>query len=70
MTDSGSSGGQAPVDLVVRDTLCVATMDDGLEIPGGWVAVDGGLVVAVGLAGTEPAADKVVRPGTASSRRA
>jgi len=53
--------GTEPVDLVVRDTLCVATMDDGLEIDGGWVAVDGGFVVAVGPPGHEPAADKVVR---------
>ena len=60
MSPAGDVGPE-PVDLVVRDTLCVATMDDGLEIDGGWVAVDGGLVVAVGAPGDEPAADKEVR---------
>jgi cytosine/adenosine deaminase-related metal-dependent hydrolase len=36
-------------------------MDDGLEIPGGWVAIDQGLVVGVGPPGTEPAGTKVIR---------
>ncbi len=60
MSPAGAVGTE-PVDLVVRDTLCVATMDDGVEIEGGWVAVDDGFVVAVGPPGDEPAADKVVR---------
>jgi cytosine/adenosine deaminase-related metal-dependent hydrolase len=50
-----------PFDLVVRDSLCVATMDEGVEIPGGWVAVDQGFVVAVGGPGFEPEGRKVVR---------
>ncbi|HEC11327.1 MAG TPA: 8-oxoguanine deaminase [Acidimicrobiales bacterium] len=45
------------VDLVVRGAELLATVDgDRTEIPGGWVAVDGGLVVGVGGPGTEPAA--------------
>ena len=49
----------APVDLVVQDSLCVATMA-GEEIAGGWVAIDGGFVVAVGGPGTEPRGRKVI----------
>jgi len=60
MSPAGDVGPE-PMDLVVRDTLSVVTMDDGLEIDGGWVAVDDGVVVAVGPPGDEPAADKVVR---------
>lgn len=50
------------VDLVVRDALMVATMDETRrELPGGWVAVHDGLVAAVG-ASTDPVpdADQVV----------
>jgi cytosine/adenosine deaminase-related metal-dependent hydrolase len=59
--DSPGSSPTISLDLVVRDTLCVATMDDGLEIPGGWVAVHDGVVVAVGPPGSEPSATKVIR---------
>jgi cytosine/adenosine deaminase-related metal-dependent hydrolase len=52
---------RAPVDLVVRDALCVATMDGGTEIPGGWVAVDAGVVVAVGAPGSEPRGRREIR---------
>jgi cytosine/adenosine deaminase-related metal-dependent hydrolase len=39
----------APVDLVVADAELLVTMDgDGREIAGGWVAIDGGMVVGVG----------------------
>ena len=53
----------APVtraDLLVRGATLVATCDDaGTEIPGGWVAVRGGVVVEVG-AGPEPEATEVL----------
>ena len=38
-----------PVDLLIEDAWLVATMDDQRrELAGGWVAIDGGFVVAVG----------------------
>ncbi|WP_250279177.1 8-oxoguanine deaminase [Frankia sp. Cppng1_Ct_nod] len=41
-----------PVDLLVRGAELVATVDDRRrELPGGWVAVSGGLVSAVGGSG-------------------
>ena len=41
-------------DLIVRNALLVATVDGARrELPGGWVAVDGGLIAAVG-ASTDP----------------
>ncbi|WP_405764535.1 hypothetical protein [Streptomyces sp. NBC_01538] len=43
------------VELLVRDAELLV-VDDAREIPGGWVAVDGGRVTAVGAAGTEPEA--------------
>jgi 8-oxoguanine deaminase len=53
--------GPAPVaDLVVRDSACVVTMDGGPELPGGWVAIAEGFVVAVGRPGSEPAARRVL----------
>ena len=43
------------VDLVIRDADLVVTMDDArTELPGGWVAIDAGVVVSTGPAGTEP----------------
>jgi cytosine/adenosine deaminase-related metal-dependent hydrolase len=56
---------QAPgtVDLLVDGALLVATCDEQRrELPGGWVAIDGGLVVAVG-AGDEahPPARRTLR---------
>src|SRR6201995_5623854 len=42
-------------DLLVRNARLVATCDDdGRELPGGWVAITGGLVSGVGSA-TDPA---------------
>jgi len=55
---------RGPVDLLVEHATLVATVDENRrEIPGGWVAVDNGLVSAVGGPGAEP------RPGTASTPR-
>ncbi|MCU4184492.1 8-oxoguanine deaminase [Acidiferrimicrobium sp. IK] len=49
--------GPAPADLVVRDSLLVATVDDHRrEIPGGWVAVTGGLISGLGGPGDPPPA--------------
>ncbi|MEZ5171181.1 MAG: 8-oxoguanine deaminase [Acidimicrobiia bacterium] len=48
----------APVDLVITGAELVATLDeDRTELPGGWVALDGGRVAAVGAPGTEPPAE-------------
>ncbi len=44
------------VDLLVHSAVRVVTMDDGLEIDGGWVAISDGAVVAVGAPGDEPPA--------------
>jgi cytosine/adenosine deaminase-related metal-dependent hydrolase len=59
-----------PADLVVSGAACVATMDVGRrELAGGWVAITGGLVSAVGTgapppaAGTLDAAGCLVTPG-------
>ena len=41
-------------DLLVRDAELLVTMT-GEEIAGGWVAISGGMVDAVGVPGTEPA---------------
>jgi 8-oxoguanine deaminase len=61
VTETMTGAGALPVDLLVRDALCVATMDEGREIAGGWVAITGGLVVGVGPPGSEPEATTVVR---------
>jgi hypothetical protein len=54
--------GVPEADLLVRDALLVATVDDGRrELPGGWVAVTDGLVSGVGGSGDPvPAAERVV----------
>ena len=50
-----------PVDLCVRNSDLVVTMDaDRREIRGGWVAIDGGMVTAVGGPGREPTAERVI----------
>jgi cytosine/adenosine deaminase-related metal-dependent hydrolase len=49
-------------DLLVRDARLVVTMK-GPEIPGGFVAVRNGLVTAVGPAGSEPPARRVLDAG-------
>ncbi|WP_327406120.1 hypothetical protein OG194_42880 [Streptomyces sp. NBC_01288] len=40
------------VDLLVKDAELLV-VDGGREIPGGWVAVTGGRVTAVGVGGVE-----------------
>ncbi|MEY9988985.1 8-oxoguanine deaminase [Streptomyces sp. V4I8] len=56
-------------DLLVRDAELLV-VDEGREIPGGWLAVTGGRVTGVGAAGSEPqarttvsAAGRLVTPG-------
>ena len=45
-----------PPDLLLRNAELVATVDDARrEVPNGWVAVTGGRIAGVGVAGTEPA---------------
>jgi cytosine/adenosine deaminase-related metal-dependent hydrolase len=48
------------VDLLVRGAELVATMDGGLEVAGGWVAVNDGLVWGVGGPGSEPPACRTI----------
>jgi cytosine/adenosine deaminase-related metal-dependent hydrolase len=57
-------------DLLVRDARCVATLDgERRELAGGWVAITGGLIEAVGIADpptalrTINAANCLVTPG-------
>ncbi|MCU1375951.1 MAG: Cytosine deaminase, partial [Actinomycetia bacterium] len=48
-------------DLLVRNAELLVTCDaDQREIPGGWVAITGGMVEAVGGPGDEPAADRTI----------
>ena len=49
-------------DLLIRNALLVATVDDQRrELPGGWVAITGNLVEAVGSSSDEPpAADQTI----------
>ena len=43
------------LDLLVRNADLIATVDDQrLEVPGGWLSVRGGRIVAVGASGSEP----------------
>src|ERR1700678_2450237 len=54
------------VDLLVERALLVATVDDDRrELPGGWVAITAGRVVAVGAAGdvAPPAAEVLSAEG-------
>ena len=49
------------VDLLIRDAVVVATMDnERREIAGGWVAITGSKISAVGASGSEPAAREVI----------
>ncbi len=52
-------------DLLIRNALLVATVDDQRrELPGGWVAITGNLIEAVGSAADEaPAADQTINAG-------
>ncbi|HSB88072.1 MAG TPA: 8-oxoguanine deaminase [Ilumatobacteraceae bacterium] len=49
-------------DLLIRGARLLATLDsDRRELPGGWVAMDGGLISAVGTSrDAEPAANEVI----------
>ena len=48
-------------DLLIANADLVVTMDgDRSEIQGGWVAMSGGFITAVGRPGEEPAAARVV----------
>jgi cytosine/adenosine deaminase-related metal-dependent hydrolase len=49
----------ARAELLIRDAELVVTMT-GAELPGGWVAISGGMVDAVGSAGSEPEADETL----------
>jgi cytosine/adenosine deaminase-related metal-dependent hydrolase len=49
----------APADLLVTGARLVATLDDeAREIPGGWLAIQGGRIAGVGPPGGEPAASR------------
>jgi len=57
VTSPPIAGGTDPADLLIVNAEVVATMDEERrEIPGGWVAVTGGLIDGVGKPGTEPPA--------------
>jgi 8-oxoguanine deaminase len=50
-----------PVDLVIRDARLLSCFDDaGTEWPGGWLAADGGVIVAIGDHATPPPAARTV----------
>lgn len=49
------------MDLLVAGAELLKTMNGDEEIPGGWVAVDHGLVVGVGRPGSEPPAERTLR---------
>lgn len=51
----------APADLLIKGARLLVTMDaDRREIPGGWISVRHGVVEAIGEAGTEPPAVRVI----------
>lgn len=48
-------------DLLIKNAGCIATVDDErTEIVGGWLAVTGSRIEAIGSAGNEPTADRVI----------
>jgi cytosine/adenosine deaminase-related metal-dependent hydrolase len=57
----GSATVDGEVDLLISGADLVVTMDEALEIPGGWVAIRDGRIAAVGTAGTEPPTRRVIR---------
>lgn len=62
MTDASVPPPDTVHDLVLAGARTLVTMDaERREIAGGWIAVDGGVVTAVGEAGLEPAARRTVR---------
>lgn len=62
MPDRPARADASGVDLLVRNAILVATVDDDRrELDGGWVAIDGGLVAAVGgSADASPDAARVI----------
>jgi 8-oxoguanine deaminase len=52
-------------DLLIRGARLLATLDDRRrELPGGWVAIDGGVISAVGASSDpEPAAPEIIDAG-------
>ena len=57
MNDTPDESTGAPADLLVHDAALVATCDDQhREISGGWVAVTGGFISAIGGAADPPPA--------------
>ncbi len=70
---TGAAGGAAapppPADLLISGARHVCTMDaDGRELPGGWVAITGGVISGVGGPGTEPEARQRIDATTTSGR--
>jgi 8-oxoguanine deaminase len=64
--DAGGTGGAGAADLVVTGARLVATCDDARrELPGGWVAITGGLISGVGSASdpVPPAAETLDASG-------
>ncbi len=62
--DASLANRRSRVDLCVRNADLLVTMDaDRREIRGGWVAVSGGFVTAVGEPGDEPEADRIIDAG-------
>ncbi len=60
-TGGMSVASPASADLLIRNSLLLATVDaDRREIPGGWVAIDQGLVVGLGERGSEPDARRTI----------
>ena len=60
-TDTSPANRDSRVDLCVRNADLIVTMDaPRREIRGGWVAVSGGLVTAVGEPGREPEAERTI----------
>lgn len=57
MTPGRAEPAQPRVDLLISGARLVATLDDARrELAGGWVAIQDGLIVGVGQAGSEPPA--------------
>jgi cytosine/adenosine deaminase-related metal-dependent hydrolase len=60
---TAAAGAGAGTDLLIHGAVLVATCDrERRELPGGWVAITGGLISGVGT-GAAPRADRVVDAG-------
>lgn len=50
-----------PYDLLIRNAGCIATVDGArTEIRGGWIAISGTTIAALGQAGSEPRAERTI----------